>query len=366
MVARKRVDVLEVNDFIIQNIEDHPADLAKVTAARFRLSRQATTAHLNRLLKQGLIKATGRTRARRYSLPDTVWIDEIAISPDLEEDIVWRDEIAPRIKDLPGNVQTICNYGFTEMLNNVKDHSESKTAVLGVTRNAARTRLSVLDAGVGIFNKIQHTFGLNDPRHALLELTKGKLTTDRQRHTGEGVFFTSRMFDTFTISSGNLYYQCNSRNAEHEWLIDVGESLPTDGTTVLMEISNRATQTVKEIFDQYASDELDYGFSKTRVPIQLAMYEGEQMLSRSQAKRILARVERFREVILDYQGVTEIGQAFADEIYRVFATQHPEVHIDSAFTTPDIDRMIARAKSGEAETNGFQQLSLPSQGGSEA
>lgn len=71
------------------------------------------------------------------------------------------------------------------------------------------------------------------------------------------------------------------------------------------------------------------------------------MLSRSQARRILVRAERFREVILDFRGVKEIGQAFADEVFRVFAKEHPNVNIVPMFTTPEIDRMITRAKFGE-------------------
>ena len=38
-----------------------------------------------------------------------------------------------------------------------------------------------------------------DKRQALFELSKGKFTTDPSRHSGEGVFFTSRMFDDFEI-----------------------------------------------------------------------------------------------------------------------------------------------------------------------
>jgi hypothetical protein len=218
----------------------------------------------------------------------------------------------------------------------------------------------VADVGVGIFKKIQTTLGLHDARHALLELAKGKLTTDQERHTGEGVFFASRIFDEFRIMSGTLFYQ-RIRQEDDDWLIEAGDLDPMIGTIVDMRIRNDAKQTLKEVFDQYASEDNSYGFARTHVPIRLAMYEGEQMLSRSQARRILARVDRFREVILDFRGVTGIGQAFADEVFRVFAREHPEVHIIPLFTTPDIDNMIAHAKSGEI-ANEPQQLSLLSFG----
>lgn len=69
------------------------------------------------------------------------------------------------------------------------------------------------------------------------------------------------------------------------------------------------------------------------------------LLSRSQAKRLLSRFEKFEEVMLDFKDVQTIGQAFADEIFRVFALQHPEVSIIAINTTPEVQQMINRAKS---------------------
>ena len=57
----------------------------------------------------------------------------------------------------------------------------------------------------------------------------------------------------------------------------------------------------------------------THIPLRLAEYGEDNLVSRSQAKRVLARVDRFEEVILDYSGIRAVGQAFADEIFRVFA-----------------------------------------------
>ncbi len=35
------------------------------------------------------------------------------------------------------------------------------------------------------------------------------------------------------------------------------------------------------------------------------------------------RFERFQTVVLDFTGVEEIGQDFADEVFRVFQRAHP-------------------------------------------
>ena len=74
-------------------------------------------------------------------------------------------------------------------------------------------------------------------------------------------------------------------------------------------------------------------------------HEGEALLSRSQAKRLITRVDRFIEVVLDFEGVTQIGQAFADQIFRVFKNKHPEVHLTVTNTKTDVKNMIKRVQS---------------------
>ena len=81
---------------------------------------------------------------------------------------------------------------------------------------------------------------------------------------------------------------------------------------------------------------------RTHVPLRLAKYEGEQLVSQSQAKRLLARVDRFSEVMLDFDGVSTIGQAFADEIFRVYSKSHQDVEIVAINTAPEVQQMIDR------------------------
>jgi hypothetical protein len=68
----------------------------------------------------------------------------------------------------------------------------------------------------------------------------------------------------------------------------------------------------------------------------------------SRPKRILARFTDFSEVILDFTGVNEIGQAFADEIFRVFRNEHPETLVAAVGTNENIDRMIRYVQSENA------------------
>jgi hypothetical protein len=120
--------------------------------------------------------------------------------------------------------------------------------------------------------------------------------------------------------------------------------LPADGTTVVMEISAFSPRTMIEVFDRFSDSlEEDYGFTRTQVPVSLARFGDENLVSRSQAKRVLARFDRFKEVTLDFSGVETVGQAFADEIFRVFPGEHPEVHLSWVNAAPAVEKMIRRA-----------------------
>jgi hypothetical protein len=97
------------------------------------------------------------------------------------------------------------------------------------------------------------------------------------------------------------------------------------------------------VYAQYTNAPDDFDFSKTVVPMRLAQYGDEQLVSRSQAKRLIARFDRFKKVILDFKGVQEIGQAFADELFRVYANEHRDVELIPDNMTDQVQRMWLRA-----------------------
>src|SRR3972149_5153184 len=342
----KRIPEKDIRDFIFDNIEAHPSGLAKMVSERFGITRQAVNYRIKKMVEEGLVVASGTTKNKSYSLRPIVQREfSVEISSGVQEHKVWRDLIEPLTKDLRTNVIDICSYGFTEMFNNVIDHSEAKNAHIWFTRLPTKIRIIIADDGIGIFNKIVRDLGLEDNRQAILELAKGKLTTDPKRHTGEGIFFTSRMFDDYVILSGGVYFS-HKTGEEEDWILErerVGE-----GTTVVMSLRNRSDRTVKQVFEKFTASPKDFGFNRTIVPVRLAKHGAEQLVSRSQAKRLLARFERFKVVILDFAGIDEIGQAFADEIFRVYSLQHPEVRIVPANAGPEVKRAIHRAKTGRA------------------
>jgi anti-sigma regulatory factor (Ser/Thr protein kinase) len=338
----------KIRSFLLGNVTEHPKDIVSFTAREFHLTRPAVLRHSHRLIKDGQIGAEGRTRDRTYKLlPILERSFAYAVSPALQEDVVWRDDVHPLLRDLPDNAVRICEYGLTEMLQNVVDHSEATSAWVHITRTHVSVKLEVSDNGVGIFNKVQRAFNLPDPRDSILELAKGKLTTDPERHSGEGVFFTSRVFDEFTMMSGNLFFSHSKPVGKLEdWLLE-GNGKAVDGTYIAMSISTRTTRTLHQVLDQFTTEDGEFGFTKTVIPVKLARVGDENLVSRSQAKRLLARFERFSEIILDFRGVSTIGQAFADEVFRVYARGHPTVHIFWINTRKQVREMIARAQAIE-------------------
>jgi hypothetical protein len=188
------------------------------------------------------------------------------------------------------------------MFNNAVDHSSGTRTTVQLKRTSddfiARC----------IFLKIPTPLSMMAiERHSALELAKGKFTTDPARHTGEGIFFTSKILDAFDISSGGVYFT------------SVSPMQNPKGTAVWMKLKNSSDRSHKEVFDTSASPENDYAFDKTVVPVKMAEHNKDDLIFRSKAKRLLFRIDGFRTVVLDFKNVNQIGQAFADEIFRVFA-----------------------------------------------
>lgn len=338
-----------VRTFILENVQANPRHISRLAAEHFAISRQAVNGHLNRLVDEGALRENGATRSKRYELAPLVeWAETFRLDsrPVPAEDHLWRTQIEKVLGSLPDNVRRIWSFGFTEMFNNAIDHSEGTEVIVRVAKTAVSTEMTIADDGVGIFRKIQRAMSLQDERHAILELAKGKLTTDPAHHSGEGIFFTSRAFDAFDILSRGVCFS-HEFGKDEDWLSELAR--PTQSTCIFLRLSNHSSRTIAKVYAQYTAGPDDFGFNKTVVPVSLAQYGNDQLISRSQAKRVMARVELFSKVLLDFENVPAIGQAFADEVFRVFPRTHPQVRLEPINTTAEIDRMILRARQVECE-----------------
>jgi len=168
---------------------------------------------------------------------------------------------------------------------------------------------------------------------------EGKLPSDPQNRTGAGMFFTSKMVDEFSIMSSDLFYW--TAHKEDDWLIEAAGRSLIDGTSISMKTNPRSERTTKQVFDEYATDAEDFSLSRTHVLVVLAKHTQEELISRSQARRVLARFDQFSEVLLNFRGVGLISQGFADEIFRVYSNAHPETRV---VWITDVERMIQRVR----------------------
>ncbi len=338
-MPKKSIYKQKIQDFILQNLRQHPNDIIPFTKSHFDVSRQSIWIFLNDLINNNKILKTGSTKGTHYELiPIVKYKDEYPIEPSLAEDVVWRNNVAPLLKTLPKNVYDLYQYGFTEIFNNAIDHSDGTKICVELVRYDDLIQLSIEDNGIGIFKKIQELNNLDDPIDAILELAKGKLTTDPEHHTGEGIFFSSRMFDKYYIISYGLSF---THDLNYDFDVMFEEQKPiVKGTNVIMSISPYSKTTIKQIFDEYTVDKETRKFDRTIVPVSLAQYGNENLISRSQAKRLLHRFDKFREVVLDFEKVDNIGQAFTDEVFRVFPKEYPNVHLTFMNANKNIESMI--------------------------
>ena len=336
----------KIQQQILRDVFHHPRDLVTHISSIFSISRQAVNRHVSTLVTDGKLTSEGTTKNRVYGIGPVrqhqVLLD--FTNPVSEHDVYF-NQFANVLSGIATNISDIVFYGFTEILNNAIDHSNGSECFVSIKRKLDLVEIAIIDNGEGIFKKITRECQLIDEKQALLELYKGKLTTDPSNHSGQGIFFTSRMFDSFEIYSHKLKF-----SHDHEVPVDIlsdAEYVKRDGTVVAMSISLSSTRIDKEIFDEYTVDkeENDFAFNKTIIPVEMVKFGHENLVSRSQAKRLLMRVENFKYVYFDFKNVNSIGQAFADEIFRVYKIRHPDIQLFHTNTSDDVLAMIKRSES---------------------
>ncbi len=306
------------------------------------ITRQALNRHLKQLIEEEKILKEGTTRNAAYRLSTPGKGKAIGrkyaktlFLKGLEEDAVF-SEIAAILNlksSLSQNAFDIAGYAFTEMLNNAIDHSHSEKCTLEARLDQYRFSFSIRDRGVGIFHSVYSKFGLPDEHAAIGELLKGKTTTMEEKHSGEGIFFTSKSADSISFRS----HKAELLFDNHKNDVYVKEKKHIEGTEVFFTISRQSKKKLAQVFTRFAPEEFDFRFEKTRVLVRLFHRD---YVSRSEARRLLHRLDRFREIILDFAGVKSIGQGFADEIFRVFKKAHPHIEIKRENLSPTLDAMI--------------------------
>lgn len=329
-------------DAIREYIEENGSATGPELAEYLGITRQAVSLHLRQLVANAEVFKTGSTRAARYlpgqAAPAERHVKRSLVLNDLDESSVYDDvAIVLTLSQLRENIESIVHYAFTEMLNNAIDHSMSDLCTIDVRLDATKLAFTVRDKGVGVFKSIADKFALPDEHTAMIELIKGKTTTQPEAHSGEGIFFVSKAADRFVIRSHKLQIEWDRYRND----VFVSEPRFLKGTFVQFEVGVDSRTHLENVFAEFAPQKYDFRFEKTRVLVKLLQRD---YVSRSEAKRLLHNLDKFSEVELDMRDVTSVGQGFADEVFRVFGSAHPEIAIRVSNAGKAIDAMIQHVR----------------------
>lgn len=287
--------------------------------------------------------STDYVRIHPDILPSTFKKKYINSSLEEHQVLMELEEKFPLISNVPENIKSIFTFAFSEMFNNAIEHSGSKIISVEVSLRNNKLSFIIEDSGIGVFRNIMKKKGLRSVVEAIQDLLKGKTTTMPKSHSGEGIFFTSKASDLFILDSfgRQLSIQTLLNDVKVKQV-----SISKRGTRVIFEISVDSNLHLNDVFKKYTNikGDSDFGFDKTEIRVKLFTTSGVH-ISRSQARRILSGLEKFKIILLDFDKVPVVGQAFADEIYRVFQNAHPDISIQEENMSAGVRFMVERAKN---------------------
>lgn len=317
-----------------------------VNALPKRKSRQWVSTLLAQIHTNGEVARARSGRFIFYVLSGQVdllgkKVSEDIVNNNINEDFIFEklSNSTSFIKGLPENVNDILRHGFTEMVNNVRDHSKSENLHVSIEETDKNISFEVFDDGIGVFRNVMHRKNLNSEIEAIQEILKGKTTTNPRFHSGEGIFFTSKMSDVFILES--FEYRLRVDNTLPDVFIERIDLVK--GTRVLFELNKNTKKHLNDVFFEYQAEPDSFAFDKTKVQVKLYK-EGTIYISRSQAKRLVANLEKFALIVLDFQGIETVGQAFVDEVFRVFRSSHPDTKIEAVNMSETVNFMVNRVE----------------------
>lgn len=314
----------------------------------FGISRQYAVILVNDLVSKNKLVKVGSTNRAYYLLPE--FAEEAGAFPaqiskrlkneGLQEHEVYEDiqNQYPPVKRLPENVRSILNYAFSEILNNAIEHSQSKYTEIEASVQNRKLNFIVNDFGIGAFRNIMREKGLKTEVEAMQDLLKGKTTTMPKSHSGQGIFFTSKAADVFILESYGYVLTINNKTHDVSYKI-----LPAlkRGTRVKFSIDVSSPRHLSAIFRKFSVG-TEFAFNKTEIKVKLYASGDGVHISRSQARRILDGLDKFESIILDFDKVPTIGQAFADEVFRVFKEKYPNMEIQPINMNEAVRFMVER------------------------
>lgn len=340
---------MDINKLISRELdkkgEIKSLDIVKKTG----FSRAYVDRFFKKLREDGIIILVGKANKASYvyageygmaqGRDDVKKVHRILVNKNLDEDIILEGmkKASSIFKGLKKNLSRILEYAFTEMVNNAIEHSRSRKIEIFIERKKENIFFEIRDTGIGIFFNIMRKKRLNNDMEAIQDLLKGKETTAPVSHSGEGIFFTSKVGDSLTIKS-SMKKLVFANLFEDVLIEDLKKSIK--GTRVIFSIGLGSKKNLNEVFSEYTDDV--FRFSKTKVAVKLYR-EGANYVSRSQARRLLSGLEKFKTIVLDFKDLDTVGQAFADEVFRVWKNKHKDKDIEIENAGENVNFMVKRA-----------------------
>lgn len=337
-----RHDLASVTPWITALAQAHPRDLSRALAERAGIGLARARTLLRQLTELGWLVREGTPQRPVYRPGMLREVVQRYALDGLTEDRPWRLDFAPHFQ-LPAPVAELVQHAFTELLNNAIDHSEGTQVTVSLRQTPTQVQLLVADNGRGLFDKIREGFSIDDPADAVLELSKGRLTSAPDRHTGRGLFYIARLADVLDLQANAVTFQHREWDARR-WVR--GRPARHPGSAIYLAILLDTTRTLDQVLRSASLDGQGYGLEQTSLPLRLITGPEVALESRSQARRVAARLERFRRAELDFSGIDRIGHGFADELFRVYARSHAEVQLDVRNAAEPVRRMIEMAQAG--------------------
>ena len=257
---------------------------------------------------------------------------------------VWGQRMRPVLEQ--AGIERPCldvlEYVCTELLNNVLDHSGAGQATVALDWNARSVLVHIVDDGRGVFAGIRERLALESDADAAMLVLKGKVTTDPARHTGEGLFFSSRVCEWFNLQSAST--GLSLKGNESNWAYETPNETVA-GTRLRFRVSRIAPPTLAEVFEKFCPQP-ELRFTRTVVSVALMQQADGALVSRSQGKRLVLGLDRFTAVTFDFTGVHDMQQGFADEVFRVWAAAHPDIELTVLGATEAITRTLRHVGFG--------------------
>lgn len=336
-----RIDLNQVTTWITRLAEDRPSDLPKALAEKAGCGIGRARALVKQLVGLGWVNASGVGRKAQYSPGRLRQIVQRYPLVGLDEDLPWSRDFAPHF-EMPKNVRQLMQHAFTELLNNAIDHSDGQSVTVSMRQTPAHLQLLISDDGRGLFDKIRESFQIEDPAMAMLELSKGKLTSSPERHTGRGLYFTSRLADVFDLHANAVAFQHREWDPR-SW--KQGRAMRQQGSAIYLAISVDTARTLDDVMRSASIDAQGYAIERTTLPLRLITNDDVALESRAQARRVAARLTEFKQAELDFTGIDHIGQGFADELFRVFGRNQSQVQLVVKNASPRVNAMIELAQA---------------------